>query len=42
MLFNSGAMNSKNYKKWLNLIEFELKSTRASDLAVLRYVLNIP
>ena len=38
------AMNLKNYKKWLNAIESEPKSTRAigSDVAVgLRSVLNI-
>ena len=39
----SGAMNFKNYKKWLNVIESELKSTRArcSVAAVLTPVLNI-
>ena len=38
-------MNLKNYKEWLNAIESELKSTRAtgSDVAVvLRSVINIP
>ena len=41
----SGAMNLKNYKKWLKAIEPELKSTRAttgSVVAVVRSVLNIP
>ena len=42
----SGAMDLKNYKKWLKAIESELKNTRAttgSDVAVvLRSVLNIP
>ena len=40
----SGAMNLKNYKKWLKAIEPELKSTRATtgSVAVVRSVLNIP
>ena len=41
----SGVMNLKNYKKWLNAIESELKNTRASfsDVAVvLKSILNIP
>ena len=42
----SGAMDLKNYKKWLKTIESETKNTRAttgSDVAVvLRSVLNIP
>ena len=41
----SGAINLKNYKKWLKAIEPELKRTRAttgSSVAVVRYVLNIP
>ena len=41
----SGAMDLKNYKKWLKAIESELKSTRdttSSDVAVVRSVLNIP
>ena len=42
----SGAMDLKNFKKWLKAIESELKITRAtlcSDVAVvLRSVLNIP
>ena len=40
----SGAMNLKNYKKWLNAIEPEPKRTRASPsnvAVVLRSVLNI-
>ena len=39
----SGAMNLKNYKKWLKAIEPELKSTRATtgSVAVARSVLNI-
>ena len=39
----SGAMNLKNYKKWLKAIEPELKSTRATtgSVAVVRSVLNI-
>ena len=42
---SSGAMNLKNYKKWLKVIEPEPKSTRAttgSSVAVVRSVLNIP
>ena len=40
----SGAINLKNYKKWLKAIEPELKSTRATtgSVAVVRSVLNIP
>ena len=39
----SGAMNLKNYKERLNAIESKLRSTRASDVAVvLMSVLNIP
>ena len=40
----SGAMNLKNYKKWLKAIEPELKSTKATtaSVAVVRSVLNIP
>ena len=40
----SGAMNLKNYKKWLKAIEPELKNTRATtgSVAVVRSVLNIP
>ena len=41
----SGVINLENYKKWLNAIDSELKSTRVSsrDVAVvLRSVLNIP
>ena len=40
----SGAMNLKNYKKWLKVIEPEPKSTRATtgSVAVARSVLNIP
>ena len=41
----NGAMNLTNYEKWLNAIESQLKSTRAtgSDVAVvLRTLLNIP
>ena len=40
----SGAMNLKNYKKWLKAIEPELKSTRATtgSVAVVRSVLNVP
>ena len=40
----SGAMNLKNYKKWLKAIEPELKSTRATtgSVAVVRSVVNIP
>ena len=40
----SGAMNLKNYKKWLKVIEPEPKSTRATtgSVAVVRSVLNIP
>ena len=41
----SHAMKLKNYKKWLEAIESELKSTRAttgSVAAVVRCVLNIP
>ena len=42
----SGAMDLKNFKKWLKAIESELKITRStlcSDVAVvLRSVLNIP
>ena len=41
----SDAINSKNYKEWLNAIDFELKDARAinKDVAVvLRCVLNIP
>ena len=40
----SGAMNSKNYKKWLKAIESELKNTRATtgSVAVVRSILNIP
>ena len=36
----SGAMNLKNYKKWLKAIEPELKSTRATtgSVAVVRSV----
>ena len=43
-LVASGAMNLKNYKKWLKAIEPELKSTRATtgSVAVVRSVLNIP
>ena len=42
---SSGAVNLKNYKKLLNVIESELKSTRASPSdveVVLRSVFNIP
>ena len=39
----SRAMNLKNYKEWLNAIKSELKSTRASDVAVVTtHVLVIP
>ena len=40
----SGAMNLKNYKKWLKAIEPELKSTRATTGSVANVwsVLNIP
>ena len=39
----SGAMNLKNYKKWLKAIEPELKSARATtgSVAVVRSVFNI-
>ena len=39
----SRAMNLKNYKEWLNAIESVLRSTRASDVAVVSTpVLVIP
>ena len=31
-LIVSGAINLESYKKWLNVIESELKSTRASPI----------
>ena len=41
---SSGAMNLKNYRKWLKVIEPEPKSTRATtgSVAVVRSVFNIP
>ena len=30
----SGAMNLKNYKEWLNVIESEPKNTRPNDVEV--------